>query len=152
MTDAADPPASTIDAVRGLQDAMHEATLAIARSMRMNATDAAAIEFIALSGGRAGPTELGARLGITRSSATEVVQRLVTSGHLERHRDDVDRRRYRLVPTEAATDAVGHHLTPLRSRLAGLTSKFSADERAVVERYLQGAAEVFRDVARADDA
>ncbi len=135
-------------AIRGLQTAMHEATLAIARDMGLNATDASAIEHISYAGGRLGPTELGALLGISASSATEVVQRLVDSGHLERHRDDQDRRRFRLVPTEAANDEVRTHLIPLRRRLDALEASFPADQRAAIDAYLRAAAELFRETAR----
>lgn len=135
------------DAVRGLQDAMHGATIAIARAMGLNATDASALEHISYAQGKIGPTELGARLGISASSATEVVQRLVDSGHLERHRDERDRRRYVLVPTGAATDEVRTHLIPLRQRLDELEASFTTSERTAIRAYLAGAARLFHDAA-----
>ncbi|MDD7960776.1 MarR family winged helix-turn-helix transcriptional regulator [Microbacterium thalli] len=142
------PDGALGDAVRGLQDAMHGATIAIARAMGLNATDASALEHISYAQGKIGPTELGARLGVSASSATEVVQRLVDSGHLERHRDERDRRRYVLVPTGAARDEVRTHLIPLRQRLDELEASFPAAERAAIASYLRGAADVFRDATR----
>lgn len=128
---------------------MHEATLAIARAMGVNPTDASAIEAISYAGGRIGPSELGARLGIAASSATEVVQRLVDAGHIERHRDERDRRRFVLVPTSAAIDEVRLHLMPLRAQLDAAAAAFTDPERAAIEAYLRTAAEVFREAARA---
>ena len=116
--------------------------------MGMNATDASAIEHISYSRGRVGPTELGARLGISASSATEVVQRLVESGHIERHRDERDGRRFVLVPTAAAMDEVREHLMPLRVRLDEAAASFAPAERAAIEAYLRTAAELFREAAR----
>ena len=41
------------------------------------------------------------------------------------------------------------HLLPMFTRLAALDASFTEEERAVVTRYLDGAAEAFRSVAEA---
>lgn len=69
-------PALSTALLRELQDAIGEAGAALARRLHMSATDASAIEHISLSKDLLSPGELGERLAVTRSSATEVVDRL----------------------------------------------------------------------------
>lgn len=137
--------------LRELQDATNQANIAMARRMGMNATDAAAIEHISLAPEAIGPAELSARLGVTRSSATEIVDRLVSAGHLERRRDQGDGRRVRLVPTDTARDRVRAEIAPLLAAIDNATRELSTRERDVAARFLAEVATAHRRFAAADD-
>jgi len=134
-------------ALRELQDAFGAASAELARRMAMNATDALAIEYIALSATALSPGELGERLAITRSSTTEVIDRLVAAGHVERIRDERDRRRFRLMPTARATDRVRTELAPLVTVLNDASAGFSGPERLAISSYLARVAHAYRDFA-----
>ncbi|WP_265521060.1 MarR family winged helix-turn-helix transcriptional regulator [Oerskovia flava] len=141
----------SVGLLRDLQDAIGEAGSAVAHRLQMSATDAAAIEHISLSADRLGPGELGARLAVTRSSATEIVDRLVRAGHVERVRDDADRRRFRLEPTESARDRVRGELEPLVRALDAAADGFSPAQQRAIAAYLTAVTSVYRDFAAAPD-
>lgn len=143
----AEPPELSAALLRDLQDAIGEAGSALARRMEMSATDASAIEHISLSRPHLSPGELGERLAVTRSSATEIVDRLVRAGHVERVRDEADRRRFRLVPTESAQERVRDELSPLVGALDAAAGGLSAAERRVVALYLGRVVEAYRGFA-----
>lgn len=152
------PPASTPPrahqpetwALRALGAASAEASGALARRMRMHPTDLSAMSHIAASDGRLGPRELSSRLGITPAAMTDVVDRLEAAGHLLRERDPGDRRRVRLVPTEAAATEVRGQLRGLLDRLDALTGEFTEAERDAIHRYLQAATEAYHRFAVED--
>jgi DNA-binding MarR family transcriptional regulator len=137
--------------LRDLQDAIGEAGSALARRMGLSATDASAIEHISLSASLLSPGELGERLAVTRSSTTEIVDRLVRAGHVERVRDESDRRRFRLVPTESATGRVRSELTPLVTAIDGAADGLGPAEREIVAAYLGRVVEAYRAFARDED-
>ncbi|MFN3340610.1 MAG: MarR family winged helix-turn-helix transcriptional regulator [Dietzia sp.] len=133
--------------LRELQDSIGMAASALARRLGMSSTDALAIEYISLSTTPLSPGELGQRLAITRSSATEVVDRLVAAGHIERVRDDIDRRRYRLLPTSQARNRVRNELQPLVRALDGAAHEFSPQDQAVISTYLRSVIDAYRGFA-----
>lgn len=134
--------------VREMQDAIVEASAAIAAKLGLNSTDALAIEFISLSSGSIGPSELGQRLAVSRSSATEVVDRLVRSGHVERVRDKKDRRRFMLLPTEMAIDRVSSLIFPLIDSLNSLSDTYTVSEKRVILSYMDGVISSYRNFSR----
>lgn len=133
--------------LRDLQDAIGEAGSALARRMQMSATDASAIEHISLSASLLSPGELGERLAVTRSSATEIVDRLERAGHVERVRDESDRRRFRLVPTDDAKVRVAGELAPLVSALDAAADGLGPAEREVIAAYLTRVVDAYREFA-----
>ncbi len=137
--------------LRDLQDATSQANLAMARRMGMSATDAAAIEHISLAPEAIGPAELSARLGVTRSSATEIVDRLVAAGHLERRRDEGDGRRVRLIPTATARDRVRAEIAPLVAAIDDATRALSPREKDAAARFLAEVAAAHRRFAVGSD-
>ncbi|QJW37698.1 MarR family winged helix-turn-helix transcriptional regulator [Cellulosimicrobium protaetiae] len=144
-------PALSVHLLRDLQDAIGEATSALAHRLRMSATDAAALEHVALADEALGPGELGARLAVTRSSATEVVDRLARAGHVERVRDEADRRRYRLEPTATARSRVRAELDPLRRSLDSAADGFSPAQQQVIATYLRAVTSAYRSYAATPD-
>ncbi|ALG30451.1 hypothetical protein AOZ07_16670 [Glutamicibacter halophytocola] len=134
-------------ALRELQDAFGAASAELARRMAMNSTDALAIEYIALSATALSPGELGERLAITRSSTTEVIDRLVAAGHVERIRDERDRRRFRLIPTAQAKNRVRAEISPLVGALNEASAGFSSSERLAISTYLDRVIDAYRGFA-----
>lgn len=86
--------------------------------------------------GAKGP-ELGNRLGGMRSaSATALVDRLESAGHVERRRHPSDRRRLVVVPTEQAFKTGQEAFSPLEVGLEEAAGELTDEECAVVARYL----------------
>ncbi len=138
------PHAAETQALRDLGTASADASQALARRLAMNPTDFATMSHIAYAAEPLGPRELSSRLGITPGAMTDVVDRLESAGHLLRERDTADRRRVRLVATEAANDEVRRHLRELLDGLDAITTDFTADERDAIRRYLAAATEAYR--------
>ena len=133
--------------LRELHDATVQAGFATARRMELSTTDAAAIEHIVLAAAPIGPAELSVRLGVTRSSATEIIDRLVRSGRMERRRDEVDGRRFRLVPTDAARELVSMELSPLERRVEEVGASFTPQQQGVIAEFLEAVATAHREFA-----
>lgn len=108
----------------------------IARRLGMNSTDYLAMKHLLSSDTPLGPAELAGLLGMSTGSTTALIDRLETAGHLERRPHPGDRRRRVLVPSESAIDAVTRALQPLVARLDHLQRAFSAEEVAIIQRFL----------------
>ena len=116
--------------------------VALGRAMGMGSNDVWALERLNMEG-PLGPAELGRRLGGMRgASATALVDRLESAGHVERRRHPSDRRRLVVVTTERAYNAGGEAIGPLAAGLEEVANEFTEDERAVVARYLDRVVEV----------
>lgn len=138
--------------LRRLQTAMVEAELALARGLKVNPTDLAAMGHLAGAEEPVGPTWLSGRLGLTPAAATELVDRLERAGHVERRRDVVDRRRVQLVPTASALSDVGGRLAPLLAALDLITASYTAEQRRTILGYLEEIVTAYAEFARrADD-
>ena len=92
-----------------------------------------------LSREQIGPAEVARRLEVSTAAATGIVDRLVGRGHVERRPHPGDRRRTELVLTDSGRSETVGHLMPMFVALDRLDREFSAEERAVVARYLTGA-------------
>lgn len=109
-------------------------------SMRMGETDLLALQFLlrSTSGGASiGPRDLAAYLGISSASTTVLVDRLVRSGHLERHPHPTDRRALVLTTTATTDTEVRATLGRMHSRMLAATEALSADEMRAVLRFLE---------------
>ena len=133
-----------------LHAAATDAESLLAKRMRLHPTDFAAMVHITSPGEPIGPRELSGRLGITPGAATELVDRLVAAGLVERERDLADRRRVRLMPTGSAREDVRAQLTSLSDELDHVAFEFDADERRTIQAYLARAVQAYRAFA-ADD-
>lgn len=133
-------PEAETRSLRRLQATMAEAEAALGRRMRMHPTDLAAMSHLSSAEAPVGPGDLGHRLGLSPAAATELVDRLTSAGHVERHRDLADRRRIRLEPSEEAVAAVLGHLDALIGALDSAARDFTSEERAVILRFLDRAA------------
>ncbi|MDL5159550.1 MarR family winged helix-turn-helix transcriptional regulator [Actinomycetospora termitidis] len=87
-------------AVRRLISASQDLTIRTARHMRLNVGDMTAILLLS-EHGPMGVVELARRLGVSSPATTLLVDRLESSGHVERVRDPDDGRRVRVTDTPA---------------------------------------------------
>ncbi|WP_051427299.1 MarR family transcriptional regulator [Arthrobacter sp. H20] len=133
-------------ALRGVNRAAAEVDHALGSKISLRPLDYAAIGHVMSQEGEPlGPAELGSRLGISTGSATELVDRLERAGHLVRARDEKDRRRVLLRPTEEAVGRILGELRPLFDSLDTLTSEFTSEEQVTIGKYLRLATERLSD-------
>ena len=92
--------------------------------------------YLVLAAGQLRMSELAARLGITSSTATGVVDGLVAMGLLVRHEDPADRRQV-VVTATAEAEATLERFRELNSRrLREMLGLVAADDLGVIERAL----------------
>ena len=137
----------SLDALREVVMAANRMRHVIARRAGLTETDLLAMEHLLAD--PIGPAELARRLDVSTAAATGLVDRLVGRGHAERHPHELDRRRTTVEVTASGREEVLGHLLPMFLALDGLDRSFSAEERAVVERYLRGAIAAFTQVEQA---
>lgn len=99
-------------------------------------TDLLALDHITSAQEPLGVGELSRRLHIRSASATVLVDRLVSSGHLERGHHPSDRRRTSVNPTTAAYDDIRAALTPLIEDINQITGELTPEQATVVLRFL----------------
>lgn len=83
-----------------------------------------------VSTGRTTPSELADAVSLSRATVTGIVDRLEAAGLVERHRDDKDRRRIAVVPTEQARTLVKDAPTPLQDLFAERLEKLDVKDQA----------------------
>ncbi len=137
------PP--TLQALRDLVNAGSRVTHAVSRRSGLSQTELVTLEH--LSREQIGPAEVARRLEVSTAAATGIVDRLVSRGHVERRPDAVDRRRTELHITDSGRGEIVGHLMPMFAALDRHDASFTEEEKAVVERYLRGAAAAFEQVS-----
>jgi DNA-binding MarR family transcriptional regulator len=93
---------------------------------------------------------LGAAVELSSASVTALVDRLERVGHVERVRDEHDRRRVVLEMTPTAMTAGGEFFGSLQRDLAAAMASYSDEELDVVRRFLEEMTEVIVRHQRAD--
>lgn len=88
------------------------------------------------SGRTVNAKELAERLEITPASTSALVDRLVRSGHVERHQDPTDRRGVILTATGTSMRHALRVLEELDARAAQVTEHLPTDEMSVVVDFL----------------
>ena len=133
-------------ALRELQSAMDGAAPAIARRAGLSSNDLAGLDVVAsaVPGHHVGPADVARHLGITTASATAMVDRLVSSGHVQRHPHDSDRRRVVLRHTPKAENDLWQALGPLLGDLSAVLAGYSERDRATIAGFLREAADCWR--------
>lgn len=124
-------------AVRAVVQAAADADVELARRLRMRPMDYSAVGHVMTATPPLGPLQLSHRLGISSGSATELVDRLERSGHLQRHRDDVDRRRVTLSLTPTAIERLLTELRPIVAAMDAVAVDLTPAEQQVVTRFLR---------------
>lgn len=92
--------------------------------------------YLVLAAGQLRMSELAARLGVTSSTATGQVDRLVELGLVERHEDPADRRQVVVSPTSTAESTMERFRELNSRRMRELLDRLDGDDLVTVERAL----------------
>ena len=134
----------SLDALRECTEAGSRVRSVVARQAGLSESELTALEHLVR--GPLGPAELSRLLEVTTAAATGIVDRLVGHGHVTRTPHAQDRRRTQVLVTASGREEVLQRLLPMFRALRELDASFDAAEREVVERYLRGAIDAFRQV------
>lgn len=115
---------------------------AVARRADLSASELHALRHLSVA--PLGPAELASRLGVTTAAASGVVDRLAAHGHVERRPHPTDGRRTQVLLTATGRSETLVLMMPMFEALARLDDALGDEERAVVDRYLTGAAAAIR--------
>jgi DNA-binding MarR family transcriptional regulator len=115
---------------------------AAARLLEMDDTEAAALAHLAQHG-QLTPGELGSLVGLTSGGTTALINRLLESGRLTRHPHPRDRRSSILTASPAVLERASELYAPLVSDMNELAESLTAEERAMIGRYLADVVELF---------
>lgn len=96
--------------------------------------------YVVLAAGQLRMSDVATRLGVTSSTATEQVERLVELGLLERRTDPGDRRHVVVSTTPKAAASLEHLRELNTARMRELLGRIDADDLAVVERAISALA------------
>lgn len=110
--------------------------------MRLSTRDVSALEHL-LERPELGPADIASLLGISTASATVLIDRLETAGHVQRQPHPDDRRRKSLVVTEHANTQMFATLQPLTQMLMAIDNDYRNDESAVIESYLRKVSDAY---------
>ena len=133
-----------LEALRAFRRADQEMRARISASMSMNVTDMQALQFVIAAENRgevATPRALAASLHISTASTTKLLDRLTTSGHLERRPHAHDRRSVVIVATEHAHVEVRERLTAMHERMAQIAQEVPPKARPAVVQFLRSMAD-----------
>jgi DNA-binding MarR family transcriptional regulator len=142
-----DAPTDAADAPAGVRAALHRKALADARQRaalawrpRLTESEVLAVQHLARAG-ELTPGQLGGLLQLSSAGTTGLVRRLERAGHITRHAHPHDRRStvVRLTPAIAAW--ASEAWAPFVAELDALVEAMAPDEREVVRRFAEGAAQ-----------
>jgi DNA-binding MarR family transcriptional regulator len=133
---AAEPTWALWEVMRAATDAGY----VLAERLGLPYNDVRALSILAESPTPVGPVELGHRLGMRSASATELVDRLEGTGHVQRVRHPRDRRRVILEITDVGWHAVMAELGPLLARFDRVADDLGPEGNAAVVAYLRAIA------------
>jgi DNA-binding MarR family transcriptional regulator len=124
-------------ALRAVMRLSPEVHGALAQSLGVGVTDLLALDRLTATDDPMGVVELGNTLGIRSASATVLVDRLVSGGHLQRAPHPSDGRRRIVRPTDSAHRDVLAALGPLITGIGAVTDGLDAEASATVLRFLR---------------
>jgi DNA-binding MarR family transcriptional regulator len=119
---------------------LHEA---IGARLGLSAADHKALGIIDRDGPMA-PSELAARLGLTRPAVTAMVDRLERAGHLRRSADQTDRRRVGLRLGDDRDPALAETYAALDRALSRGLAGYETTEQAAIVSFLDAATATLR--------
>ena len=106
----------------------------------MNATDLAALRMIVVRSEQRGqsvsPHELARHLRISTASTTKLLDRLSSSGHVERRPHPHDRRARIVVLTDASRQVFFRNFGKSLSAMRGVAQDYAEDELRVIARFI----------------
>ena len=115
----------------------------IAASLDLNFSSLEAMEWL-MREGPLTPTQLAQRLGLTQGAVTAVIKRLETTGHASRGASADDARSVQITPAPASVAQATATLMPLIQDMLERTSRYTADEIELVQRFLGDVSDVYR--------
>lgn len=134
----------SLDALRECTDVASRVRGVVSRRAGLSTSELTALEHLVRE--PLGPAELARLLNVSTAASTGIVDRLASHGHVTREPHGQDRRRTQVLVTASGREEVLQWLLPMFRALRALDESFDASERAVVERYLRGATDAFRQV------
>lgn len=139
-------------AVRQLLQSGREMQSAAARQLGLRTTDVQAMDLVTAAEGRISPAELADRLGIRSASASVLIDRLVTAGHLERAKADERagsraRQRTRVEITAHARTEIRQTLQDVNEGFGELARDLSPEQAEAVLTFLERGTEILRKYA-----
>ncbi len=135
-------PTRTLDALQELIDVASQTPGAVARRAGLSTSELHALRHLSLE--PLGPADLARKLGVTSAAASGVVDRLVAHGHVRRSPHPEDGRRTVVAVTDAGRAEAFTRLASMFRGLSELDASLTPQERAAVERYLDGAIAAIR--------
>ncbi|WP_370248637.1 MarR family winged helix-turn-helix transcriptional regulator [Nocardioides sp.] len=139
-------------ALRSYTGAVESYLRAQGRGHEMHQTDLTALA-MTMDAGEAGPMTpgaLGARLGISASAASSLVERLVRSGHLRREPHPHDRRSVTLAVTDLTLEMGREVFGRVALATQEVMDRYRPEELDLIARFLTEATEATLDAARDD--
>ncbi len=115
----------------------------IAQRLGLTLGDLTALDHL-LAGDALGTGELAQRLGMRSPSATAVLDRLESAGHVRRAPHPTDRRRVVIEATEVGRAQSERAVRPLIDALDELAAGLSQNDQQVVTEFLTEAARILR--------
>lgn len=146
-------PRRLLEALRAFRRSDESMRRRAGRDMGMNLTDLRALQHVIAcqqQGDPATPRGIAEYLAISTASTTKLLDRLVASGHLERHPHPSDRRSVVVVASAAAHAEVRERLTHVHDRMLEIARAVPAHCRPAVQEFLLAMAAEAE--AEADDA
>lgn len=135
---------AVLESLRAFRRADQAMRRRVSAHMNMNGTDLQALQFV-IAAARQGtpitPRDLAGHLQISTASTTKLLDRLTSSGHLDRVPHPSDRRSLVLVATDHAHDEIRERLTRMHVRMAEIAREIPAASRTAVSAFLHAMAE-----------
>jgi DNA-binding MarR family transcriptional regulator len=128
---AASATLTTLEVLRFAEEVIGALELHAQGRYRISAGRLALLQLLDGAPGRAlRPAELAERLGVTRATATGLLDALEADGLVARRRDPRDGRGVRVALTAAGRERMGRILPGHTGRLAAVTRSLTTDERS----------------------
>jgi len=137
--DAEERATVVLNAMHRYRQAEKEIRARTQTSMRMGETDLAAIRFLLRAqrrGETVASTELAEHLAITTASTSVLINRLVKSGHLQRHPDPSDGRGVLITATNGSDEEVRAAMAGMHARMFTTAETLTATEAKAVVTFL----------------
>ena len=129
-------------ALHTLLNESQEAMARLSAGMRMNPHDVEALRHI--MDAELTVIDLAGKLSVTSAAATQILDRLEGRGHVRRIAHKDDGRKKVLIVTESGQREALIALLPMLESVSQLAGSFTAAEKKVITRYLEGATQAVR--------
>ena len=113
----------------------------LAKDAGMTAVQFRVMQIISESG-RATPTTIAQRMGVTQATMTALIDKLQTKGMVERHRSETDRRQTNVVITARGLEMIDEAPDPLQQRYVKKFEALEGWEQAMIVAALERVADM----------